>query len=267
MTIKEFSKELFNLYGPVTRARGCFLYTKKGVRITDLYQENGRAILGWDAGNAFTHFKNVLSRGQVGSFLCEDHSRLTKAVSTLLCSERELFFFPDKVSAIKTSLQLSQESTCVYRPWCLTSEQLKQLDCMIIEPPLPWTNTVYILAVNKSLIEKLSTEDYKFLEEHSMNLPFALQAAITRSIYNLMEAEKSRQEKDWFIYDTVLTKYFKRTGPYLYPTVPQEKYDDFVLHCLKLGIAINPEVNGVSIVPYGADKGVFTALKNSPFIY
>lgn len=267
MTVKEFSKELYNLYGPVTRARGCFLYTKKGIRITDMYQEDGRAILGWEGGSAFTHFKNILSRGQVGSFICEDQSRLTKAVSTLLSSERVLFFFPDRISAIKTSLQLSKESTCVYRPWCLSPEQMKALDCMIIEPPLPWTNTIYILAVNEGLLNSISKDDLLFLTEHSMNIPFALQGAITRSIYNLIDAEKTREEKNWFIYDTVLTKYFKRTGPYLYPIVPKEKYDDFVLHCLKLGIAINPDSNGSSIIPYGADKGVFTALKNSPFIY
>lgn len=267
MTIKEFSKELYNLYGPVTRARGCFLYTKKGTRITDLYQENGRAILGWEGGNAFTHLKNVLSRGQVGSFLCEDSSRLTKAVSKLLKSDRELFFFPDKISSIKTSLQLSPQATAVYQPWSLTEDMLQKIESMVIEPPLPWTNTVYILAVKKEVTEKLSPEDMLFLQEHSLSLPFALQAAITRAIYNLIEAEETRQEKDWFIYDTVLTKYWTRRGPYLMPKVPKEKYDDFVIHCLKLGIAINPSADGHSLVPFGADKGVFTQLKNSPFIY
>lgn len=267
MTIKEFSKELYNLYGPVTRARGCFLYTKKGIRITDLYQENGRAILGWEGGNAFTHFKNVLSRGQVGSFLCEDSSRLNKAVEALLYSPRELFFFSDRITAIKTAIQLSKEKTAVYKPWCLTPEMLKQLEAVILEPPLPWTSTVYILAVSKDLISQLDFENMAYLDAHSQILPFALQAGITRAIYNLIEAEKTRAEKDWFIYDPVVTKYWTRRGPYLNPKVPKDKYNDFVLHCLKLGIAINPEADGTSIVPYGADKGVFTALKNSPFIY
>ena len=40
-------KELNLRYGPVLRARKCFLYTKKGIRITDMFQENGKAILGW----------------------------------------------------------------------------------------------------------------------------------------------------------------------------------------------------------------------------
>ena len=70
MNKTEFYNELYTRYGFVTRARNCYLYTKKGVRITDCYQEGGRAILGWEGGNAFTHFKNVLCRGQVGSFIC-----------------------------------------------------------------------------------------------------------------------------------------------------------------------------------------------------
>ena len=72
-----------------------------------MFQENGRAILGWDAGNAFTFLKNTLNRGQVGGFICEDkgrHYRLEKAVSLLLssaaCDEkslpRKVFVFSSK---------------------------------------------------------------------------------------------------------------------------------------------------------------------------
>ena len=74
-----------------------------------------------------------------------------------------------------------------------------------------------------------------------------------------------RKETDWFIYDSILTKYWTRKGPYLFPKIPQEDYDRFVLHCLSLGIIINPNYDSPSIVPFGADKGVFTKLKNTPF--
>ena len=45
MNKSELFIELHKRYGAVKRARGCFLYTSKGVRVTDLYQEAGRAIL------------------------------------------------------------------------------------------------------------------------------------------------------------------------------------------------------------------------------
>jgi len=257
-----FFRELYNLYGPVTRARNCFLYTKKGIRLTDLYQENGRAILGWEGGNAFTHLKNVLSRGQTGSFICEDSSRLEKAVSTLLESPRKLFFFSNKMDALKAGLQISPENTSMYVPWSSKDDLLKNVDTVIITPPLPWTESVFILAIKEELIS-----DTLIKLPNKISLPFALQAGITRAIYNLIDAIKTRQEKDWFIYDPVITKYWERKGPYLYPKVPEEKYDDFVLHLLNLGIVVNPDYKEKSIIPFGADKGVFTKLKNSPFQY
>lgn len=258
-------KEIYNRYGAVTRARNCFLYTKKGVRLTDLYQEDGRAILGWEGGNAFTHFKNILSRGQVGSFICEDHSRLEKAVSQLLASDRKIYFFTNKMDALKAGIKFSPYKTAVYKPWGGNFNKENQesqqswadVDSVIITPPLPWTDTVYILALK-------GEPDFNIMK--TVSLPFALQGALARSIYNLIEALQVRQEKDWFIYDPVLTKYWTRKGPYLEPKVPAEKYDDFVLHCLNLGIIINPECQ-TSIIPFGADKGVFTKLKNSPFVY
>lgn len=283
MTINELSENIYNLYGAVTRARGCFLYTKKGIRLTDLYQENGRAILGWEGGNAFTHFKNVLSRGQTGSFICEDNCRAAKAVSTLLASERQLFYFSNKMDAIKAALAISPGNTSTYKPWNINNQNWSEIHCVIIEPPLPWTNTVFILAVSISNPQPVSIASPAGVAfpapaanigipgietpENAINIPFALETAITRSIYNLLEALQNRQEKDWFIYDTILTKYFTRKGPYLESKVPVTKYSDFVKHCLKLGIIINPDPKGQSIVPYGADKGVFTKLKNSPFNY
>jgi len=258
-----FFQELYNLYGPVTRARNCFLYTKKGIRLTDMYQENGRAVLGWEGGNAFTHFKNVLSRGQTGSFICEDHSRLEKAVSSLLSSDRTLYYFSTKMDAVISAVHFTKDNTSVYIPWSNNSIDYSKVDCVVIQPPLPWTDTVYILAVSPSVIKT----DVKPQLQNTITLPFALQTAIARSIYNLIEALKARQEKDWFIYDPVLTKYWERKGPYLYTKVPEDKYDDFVMHCLKLGIVINPDAKEKSIIPFGADRGVFTKLKNSPFAF
>lgn len=255
MTINQLSEEIYNRYGTVTRARNCFLYTKKNVRLTDMYQENGRAILGWEGKNAFTHFKNYLCRSQVGSFICEEVSRVEKAVSSLLVSDRKVFYYSTKQEALKEALIISPEKTAVYKPWGEQTVNWGEVDCAIVTPPLPWTQNLFILAVKTEAAAPSA----------SMKIPFALEAAVARSVYNLIEALQVRQEKDWFIYDPVLTKYWERKGPYLLPKIQADKYDAFVIHCLELGIIINPEYEGVSIVPFGADRGVFTKLKNSPF--
>ena len=50
-----------------------------------------------------------------------------------------------------------------------------------------------------------------------------------------------------------------------YPKMKEDNYDAFVKHCLNCNIAISPNYNIPSIVPYGSDKGVFTLLKNNPW--
>lgn len=269
MNKSELYNELYNRYGPVTRARGCFLYTKKGIRVTDMYQEGGRAILGWEGGNAFTMFKNVLSRGQTGSFICEDApvSRLQKAVSELFSSDRTIFLFSSQKAAFEAGLTLFPDETSLYRPWNLQNEKLNisQIAGLILTPPLPWAETIFILAADTKQIQE--NPDKLLLLRNTIKLPFALETAYTRSIYNLIKALQERKETDWFIYDTVLTEYWKREGPYLFPKIPQDNYKDFALHCLDCGIFISPEYNQPSIVPFGADRGVFTKLKNSPFAW
>ena len=269
MNKSELFTELYNRYGAVTRARGPFLYTKKGVRVTDLYQEAGRAILGWEGGSAFTIFKNVLSRGQTGSFICEDSpvSRLQKAVSELLASERTIFCFTKLNEAFDAGLKLFPSETSVYRPWNAQNDKINISDTagLIVTPPLPWAETLYIYAADTKRLQ--TNPDLLLLVRGAVKLPFALEAAYTRSIYNLIKALQERTEKDWYIYDPVLTKYWKREGPYLFPKVPQNLYDDFLIHCLDCGIVISPDYNQPSIIPYSADRGVFTKLKNSPFSF
>ncbi|MCR4899251.1 MAG: hypothetical protein K5907_00350 [Treponema sp.] len=257
MTNNELYSLIYSKYGIVTRARGCFLYTKKGARLTDLYQENGRAILGWDGKNAFTFFKNVLNKGLTGGFICEEHSRLQKAVGELLASDRKVAFFSTKAAALKAGLAVSATNTCVYKPWNPADTDWSKADCVVIVPPLPWTDSIFLLAVKKELAPAAF--------ELSISVPFAMQAGITRAFYNLIQAIGERTEKDWFIYDPVLTRYWERKGPYLFPKISENIYDEFVRHCAELGIVINPSCNEPSIIPFGADAGVFTKLKNSPF--
>ena len=51
MITEEYYAEISKHFGNVKRARGNFLYTEKGIRVTDMYLEHGRAILGWGNDN------------------------------------------------------------------------------------------------------------------------------------------------------------------------------------------------------------------------
>ena len=78
------SAEIKKRYGNVTRSRGCYLYTEKGVRLTDCYLDNGKAIFGWDGGKARTVFKNLLERGATGCYDSGYSLGLENAVKKLL---------------------------------------------------------------------------------------------------------------------------------------------------------------------------------------
>lgn len=242
MKLDRYYSEIYKRYGNVTRARGCFLYTQKNVRLTDLNQEGGRAILGWDS-SAYTAFKNLLSKGLAGSFISASEGRLQKAVSELFSSKRKTFLYSHKKDAMQGALMLDPKSVSVYKPF--NGVDYSSIKNIIFAPPLPWTNNFFVLATN-DLDAELPSEAFS---------P-ALLGAAARAIYDLIAALKNRQEKDFFIYDKVLTKYFERKACWLRPKIPQEKYDDFVLACLDAGVAINPDYNSDSIVPFGADKGV-----------
>ena len=257
MTKDQLYKELYARYGFVTRARGCFLYTHKSQRLTDMFLENGKAILGWDSGNAGTFFKNMLNKGLTGSFICEDKPRIDKAVSELVGKECRVFFYNNKTDAVKAAVGSGAKTIVSYKPWNKEQEDLAGADAVIIVPPFAWGEELFILAMPASSVPESV--------EGLLTIPFALQTALTRSIYNLIAQLPLRQEKDWFIYDTILTIYWERKGPYLYPKISENKYDAFVKHCLDCNIVINPSYNEPSIVPFGADKGVFTKLKNNPF--
>ena len=229
------------------------MYTHKGQRLTDMFLENGKAILGWDGKNAGTFFKNMINKGLTGSFVCEDSSRIDKAVSELVGKKTSVSFYYNKAEAVKAAASARAKNIVSYKPWNKDQEALAVADAVVMIPPFPWGEDIVILALRQA----------RGLQ--GLTIPFALQTALTRSIYNLIAELPQREEKDCFIYDTILTKYWERKGPYLYPKITENKYDAFVKHCLDCNLVINPSYNEPSIVPVGADKGIFTKLKTKPF--
>ena len=111
------SDEIHRRYGSIHRARGSFLYTAKNVRLTDLYQENGRAILGWGGSSAFTIMKNVLNRGISGSYRTDFSHRLEKSVCDLFGSNKKILCFTAKKDAEEAAGRLCDGKILSYRPW------------------------------------------------------------------------------------------------------------------------------------------------------
>jgi hypothetical protein len=262
-TVDFLASEITARYGTIQRARGCFLYTRRGIRLTDMYQENGRAILGWGGGAPFTVFKNTMNRGLTGSFDTDAAGRPEKAVCSLLAGERTVFTFTDRTAALKAALTFSKEGTSFWKPWNQENIDWRTVDAVIVVPPLPWASPLFFVAVRPEIVEVYSAAGGVLPE--SARIPGALAAASGRAVYDMIAALQFRGENDWFRYDTVLMNYWTRRGPYLYPEVDEKKYGAFILHCLDCHLVISPDYNVPSVVPFGADKGVFTKLRNFPF--
>lgn len=263
MLLEEYYADIKSRFGNIKRARGTFLYTEKGVRVTDMYLEAGRAILGWGNDNGatgsggFLVLKNLINRGLTGSFTTDFSRQLDKAVSDLLKANCKAFVFFDYDQILKAAKSLSKRIV-TYIPWrglLCEDESVSDFECVIITPPLALPKDVFILACRDDI-----TTFFK-----SASVPGFLAGALARSVYDLIKELPLRQEKKWFLYDSVLNKYFTRRGCYLFPKMPEAKYDSFVAHCLDCNLAISPDYKTPSIVPYGADKGVFTLLKNNPW--
>lgn len=267
MTKEKLAEEIRTRYGKIKRARGNFLYTEKGIRLTDLYRENGTAILGWGGDSQWTIFKNVLSRGLTGSFFTDFDYQLEKSISSLLNSRRKLVVFCSMNEAVSFISENNLGTAEIYKPFS-QEKDFSQFDLILFQPPLPWIENMAFLVAKADffdgkigpLLSKSSENEKNSFLKGIIKLNAPLQAAAARSIYNIIAAEKKLQEKDFFIFDKFLTPFFERKGPYLFPKCEKESYDDFVLKCLDSGIVIAPSHSETSIVPIGCDKNILQKL-------
>ena len=258
---------LNELYGDVKRARGPFLYTQSGTRLTDLYQDDGRAILGWGAGGALTAMKRLIERGATGSYRTAQAHRLCVAVSALFAQkppapQLEVIPFASEADCLECARTIAHQQVHLWRPWAQEAASALEAGCAAFCPPLPWGGGVYLVAAQAGTLARCLAGEPP---ARAITLAPPVQAALARAVWDLLAALATRCEQQWFLYDAALVRYWRREGPYLYPKVPQQAYSAFWEHCLRLGIVANPRFEGASIVPLGANRGVFEVLRKSPF--
>ncbi len=255
----EYQKCFKKKYGFVKRARGSFLYTEKNIRLVDLAQNEGRAILGWRHGSSMLSFKNTLEKGLWSSYPNGSEHRLQKALSSLfsLCgySEYTSFYWYignlDRHSSLKNRQSLYPWSPLYPQTDNNAVTRIKD-ETLLFIPPLPWPSLYILASKNNSLpsSDRLST---------------CLIEALTRSLYDLIKEFPKRPPESWGKFDSVLNAYFIREGSLLKPKLKGKDYDAFALHCLESEIYIaerNPEKEEAppSFVPWFANLSAFKKL-------
>ena len=292
--------EIKKRYGNVKRARGIYLYTEKGVRLTDCYLDGGRGILGHGGGKAKTAFKDCFERGANGFYDSGLLPAFEKSVKKLLPAEyTEIRLYSEKTAAMlgetsfsskssqKKASAVSEQTSCVlentqkktepvlWRPWLDFAGK-------ITEQPTgyPKIEVVYNVTGDFPAIVKIvppftyatDISVYAFSkvcgEEMLQNLPendvvpSPILAAYTRGFYDLLNSFSLFTENHFKANSKALEPFFTRNQCYLFPKIPETQYKDFVLKCLDAGIVISPDYNVPSIIPWRANPGDIKKISN-----
>ncbi|MGP1523483.1 MAG: hypothetical protein ACTTKC_09340 [Treponema sp.] len=292
--VRRCNDELIKRYGAVVRARGPYLYTQKGVRLTDLYLDAGRAVLGrgCSGSNAFRVLKNTLERGETGSFPSAYSTRFQKAVLSLIPGYDYAARFSTEDSLLRAAALYTSERTTGAKQNSTGTQGAVGSPSAGLRVKLwrPWQTETADSADGNSPYETLGTETLiaegilafyppLALQEAGLiavfkagNNPFplsdlcsgALLNALTRSIYDLQREIPKRGEKEWSRFDAILSPYFERKGAYLIPKIEGAQYENFVNHCLDCRLLI-PPYPAPALVPVGVNEGDFSRLKQTPF--
>ncbi|NLK45833.1 MAG: hypothetical protein GX297_04175 [Treponema sp.] len=266
-------EEITKRYGTIKRARGCFLYTQSGTRITDLWLDNGRAILGWGAGNARMYFKNSINRGFTAVWGTNIPKKLERTLRAIFNDFAFFAFYTDKAKVDKAFLcsnMVNHKKIPVYLPWLnygiddnsLSESKIKKEflsnkeTCVEIVLPFSWQPATLLAFRNSELQPKIPLSD---------SMPAPLCEAFCRSLYDLRLELPRRTAEDWALFDKDFAPYWHRTGPYLSYKGEKENYHDFFIHCLEQKLLIAPSYDMFSIVPYDVNEGVFSFLRKNPF--
>ena len=318
----ELAAEIQKRYGFVRRARGCYLYTEKNVRLTDCFLDGGRALLGWDGGKARTVFKDTLERGANGSYCGGYESRLATAVRHLLPGEyTEIRWYYDDCATLGASCAVcdsgasgaardsyntafgvsgansadrSTNSTpesptlpsannarfgaVLWRPWldiCATAEPkptrypeitithpgAERPDVIKLVPPFAWATSLTIYAFRTGATPATATQTQNAAPATSREIPASdvvpapLLAAYARAFCDLKTALGTYGENDFKQFSAQLSPLFDRRACWLFPKIPRDRYDDFVLRCLDEKIVVSPDYDTPSVMPWRANKG------------
>ena len=119
-----------------------------------------------------------------------------------------------------------------------------------IVPPFPYATELCVYAFSTACGEEMLQN----LPKNDI-VPAPLLAAFTRGFYDLKIALGTYTENDFKANSKVFEPFFIRNQCYLFPKIPEEKYKDFVLKCLDIGIVISPDYNVPSIMPWRANPG------------
>ncbi len=268
MTTEQLSKEIYSRYGAVRRARGIYLYTEKGVRLTDCYLDGGRAIMGYGTGKARTQFKDTFERGANGVYASGFESRLITAVRHLLPECYSVIrWWNDETIAGAQMLSGGESDAVLWRPFldfaavpekniagypvasvtwpsAETPDQLP--DVIQLIPPFSWAGIPHLYAFKSVSETSVPPSD---------TIAAPLLVAMARAFSDLKSFLATYTDDDFARNTRALSPWFTRKSIWLFYTGAVSDYDSLVLTALEAGIILPPDPVTPAIVPFRANPG------------
>ena len=287
------NRELLRLIPNVLRARDFHLYLDNGKRLTDLWLDGGRAVMGHKASRILVELKNAAERGlftalphqaekryvkAIGEFfpgfgfrLYTDEASMHRALinagiadAAILKSAASLGAFPDPAFPKENNPPSSAKykyAISLWRPFLepVKEEETCEEKIKIIIPILPWNLGPTVLVFDKSLDTLFPTGDL---------IPPVLLAPAARALYNLAAEDKiySPNYRRYKKIDRVLQAWkiekkstndciWRQKGIYLTTNIDAEKYKTLFIRFLEAGFLLPPSPSEPLILPLQMSNG------------
>ena len=238
----------------VRRARDYHLYDFRGNRYLDLYLSGGRALLGHRPDHLLLLVKNQMAKGLSGDFPSPLEGRLARALGQILPEhgivriyanmERLLAALAAWAGKHQPPVPLADPAiapigegvlAALWRPFL--PPQGVQPEILVPVLPFPAAFAPVVLCGRGDSARGLPPSDL---------VSPALLTGLVASVHALARLAERYGEAQWRVVDGPL---WERRGPYLRARCEKEQYAGLFRRLLEVGIVINPQYPGPSIVP------------------
>ncbi|MCL2318727.1 MAG: hypothetical protein FWC45_01475 [Treponema sp.] len=247
-------RELLRLLPRVLRARDFHLYLENGKRLTDLWLQGGKAVLGHKPPRVLTELKNAAERGLFTALPHPAERRFFKALEGFFHG-RTFRLYADEGSLYRALEEAgfagaaSSAKVHMWRPFLGPPDE----NALILIPVLPFPLGPAVLVLEKSLDDTFPPGDL---------IPPVLLAPAGRALYDLAAALKAkapnRGNPRYSKIERVLKgSMWRRRGIYLTvePAIEREKYETMFRHFLEGGFLIPPSQAEPLILPASMSPG------------
>lgn len=242
---------LLSLLPPIRRARGWRLYAEDGRRFLDLWQDDGRGILGAKGTGIGTLAKAGVDRGLASPLPSVWSERLRKEVLRQYPEWQDARFFPDEGGARAWLSSHGLASPVLWPFQDFRRETLAGAEAAILRLPCP-------RALSPGLV-LLKEGPGRALPQGPLVPPLLLSTA-AKALGEFRGFLQSYTEAHWKKADRRLSSLMERHGPWLYPRCAPSDYPGLFRAALSAGVLLSPSHDLPSLVPGDFDDGEIAPL-------